>query len=167
MYDEKYVLSGKGTYDGRKPQVWLLNVRNYLAGRHEELDHVLDWIEKQNGEIAKDPSGMSGLPAIDCAGYLDLSRQLWAFLGPLVAGDPSMESAFANVERHNGLEAWRRIAEPVNDDKALVLQDLLAPVTNHQRSSDHGWVRRGLEGVGDEYSSLHGGLRESPRGRRP
>ena len=73
---------------------------------------------------------MSGVPTIDCAGYPDLSRQLWAFIGPLVAGDTSMESAFANVERHNGLEAWRRVAEPVNDDKALVLQELLAPVTN-------------------------------------
>ena len=41
-----------------------------------------------------------------------------------------MQSSFANVERHNGLEAWRKIAEPVNDDKALVLQELLAPVTN-------------------------------------
>ena len=32
---------------------------------------------------------------------------------------------FANVPRHNGFEAWRRIAEPINDDKALVRKDLL------------------------------------------
>ena len=37
---------------------------------------------------------------------------------------------FENVDRHNGLEAWRRIAEPINDDKQLILQELLAPVPN-------------------------------------
>ena len=32
--------------------------------------------------------------------------------------------------RHNGFEAWRRIAEPVKKDKALVRRDLLPLVTN-------------------------------------
>ena len=60
----------------------------------------------------------------------EVSRQLWAVLGPLVAGDPSLHSVFANVPRHNGLEAWRRIAEPINEDKILILKDFLPAVTN-------------------------------------
>ena len=72
----------------------------------------------------------------------EVSRQLWAFLGPLVAGDASMESIFANVPRHYGFDAWRRIAEPVNDDKAVILQDLLGPVTNPKGASS-------LAGFGD------------------
>ena len=87
LYNEKYVLSGKGNYDGRKPQIWLLTLRNYLAGRNEELDTVLDWVEQQIEEIPSYLSKVSGLPAINCAGFPDLSRQLWAFLGPLVAGE--------------------------------------------------------------------------------
>jgi hypothetical protein len=55
---------------------------------------------------------------------------LWALLGPLVAVDPSLHAVFANVPRHNGLEAWRRIAEPINEDKILILKDLLPAVTN-------------------------------------
>ena len=127
LYDEKFVLSGKGTYDSRKPQVWLLSLRNYLAGRNEEMDPVLDWCEAQVDFIPKEarPPAM-----VDCAEPSEVSRQLWAFLGPLVAGDASMDSIFANVPRHNGFDAWRRIAEPVNDDKAIVLQELLGPVTN-------------------------------------
>ena len=42
LYDEKFVLSDKGKYDSRRPQVWLLNLRNYLAGRHEEMDAILE-----------------------------------------------------------------------------------------------------------------------------
>ena len=34
------------------------------------------------------------------------------------------------MPRHNGLEAWRRIAEPINEDKILILKDLLPAVTN-------------------------------------
>ncbi len=55
---------------------------------------------------------------------------MWALLGPLVAVDPSLHSVFANVPRHNGLEVWRRIAEPINADKILILKDLLPAVTN-------------------------------------
>ena len=101
LYDEKFVLSGKGSYDARKPQIWLLSLRNYLAGRHEEMDPILDWCEQQLDVIprdAKPPAMMDAEPA-------EVSRQLWAFLGPLVAGDASMESIFANVPRHHGFDA--------------------------------------------------------------
>ena len=60
----------------------------------------------------------------------EVSRQLRALLGPLVASDPNLHSVFANVPRHNGLEAWRRIAEPINEDKILILKDFLPAVTN-------------------------------------
>ena len=66
---------------------------------------------------------------ISCAGYREVSRQLWAFLGTLFASNAVVNGVFENVDRH-GLEAWRRIAEPINDDKSLILQELLAPVTN-------------------------------------
>ena len=49
----------------------------------------------------------------------EVSRQSWALLGPLVATDPSLHSVFANVPRHNGLQAWRRIAEAINEEKIL------------------------------------------------
>ena len=56
LYDEKYVLSGKGIYDKVSPQVWLQSVHNYMAGRTEDMDRVLEWVEKQQGEIPKDLS---------------------------------------------------------------------------------------------------------------
>ena len=44
--------------------------------------------------------------------------------------DATTKRTFANVPRHNGFEALRRIAEPVNEDKALTRKDLLPLVTN-------------------------------------
>ena len=116
-------------YDGKFPQVWLQSIHNYMAGRKEDMDRALMWVEKQQSEIPRDPSGCAALPAIDLD-YREVSRQHWAFLGPLVSGNPVVNGVLEKFDRHNGLEAWRRIAEPINDDKQLILQELLAPVTN-------------------------------------
>ena len=75
------------------------------------------------------------LPAIDLD-YREVSRQLWAFFGPLVSGNPVVKGVFENVDRHKGLEALRRVAEPINDVKLLILQELLAPVTNPRGASN-------------------------------
>ena len=93
------------------------------------MDRVLMWVERQTSEIPRDPSGCKELPAIDLD-YREVSRQLWAFLGPLVSGNPVVNGVCENIDRHNGLEAWRQVAEPINDDKQLILQELLVPVTN-------------------------------------
>ena len=45
LYDEKYVLAGKGAYQPKSPQLWLQDVRDYLAGRCSDMDRVLDWVE--------------------------------------------------------------------------------------------------------------------------
>ena len=102
LYDEKYVLSGKGLYDGKSPQVWLQSIHHYMAGRTEDMDRVLTWVEKQQSVIPRDPSGCTALPAIDLD-YREVSRQLWAFFGPLVSGNPVVNGVFENVDRHNGL----------------------------------------------------------------
>ena len=52
---------------------------------------------------------------------------------------------FANVPRHNGLEAWRRIAEPINEDKASIRKDLLPSVTNPKGASSMDGVQGALE----------------------
>ena len=43
LYDEKYVLSGKGIYNPKAPQSWLQDLRDYVAGRMADLDAILDW----------------------------------------------------------------------------------------------------------------------------
>ena len=63
-------------------------------------------------------------------GPKEISRQLWAFLSPLVAGGASKDSTFNNVARHNGLEACWQIALPINEDKIFILQELLPIVAN-------------------------------------
>ena len=51
---------------------------------------------------------------------------------------------FANVTRHNGFEAWRRLAEPINNDKALLRKELLAGVTNPWHASNVDDVEKAL-----------------------
>ena len=62
---------------------------------------------------------------LDCASPTEASRQSWALFGSLVKDDTTVKRTFANVPRHNGIEAWRRIAELVNGDKVLVRKGLL------------------------------------------
>ena len=125
LYDEKFVLSGKGVFNAKAPQSWLQDIRDYLAGRSIDLDNVLDWAERQTIEIPMSPDQRVGdFPMfVHCpAEPRKVSRQLWAFLGPLVANDGHKTSTFNNVARHNGLEAWRQIALPMNEDKVLILR---------------------------------------------
>ena len=72
------------------------------------MDLVPDWAEQQTSEIPLVPNyGLGVFPMLDQCPVepKEISRQLWAFLGPLVAGDASKDSTFKNVTRHNGLEA--------------------------------------------------------------
>ena len=66
----------------------------------------------------------------------EISRQRWVFLGPLVASDAGKDGTFKNVARHNDLEAWRQLALPTNEDKALILQELLPAITNPKLAND-------------------------------
>ena len=65
-------------------------------------------------------------------------------LNPLVQ-DTAVNTKFSNVQRHNGLEAWRRIAEPINDDKELVRTDLLPFVTDPKPASYMDRVEAAIE----------------------
>ena len=76
---------------------------------------------------------------IDCAKYEVVSRQLWALLGA------SVKMTFANVPRHNGFEAWRKISEPVNEDKALARKELVTKVTNPRPAANVDDLSKALE----------------------
>ena len=130
LYEEKWVLSGEGKYSVSKPLKWLKGLRNYLAGRCSDMDPLLDWIERQDDEIDHDQL-LECVPMVNHAPSLkEVSKQLWAFLQPLTKDDGTMEERFANCPRHNGLEAWRMVAEPINEDKAVLRKQLLSIVTN-------------------------------------
>ena len=75
----------------------------------------------------------------------EVSRQLWAPLGGLVKNHADTKRLFANVPRHNGFEAWRRIAEPINDHKALVRKDLPPKVTNPRKVTGLDDLPKALE----------------------
>ena len=95
------------------------------------MDPLLNWIELQEEPIVVENLGPHDrVPMVNESPSLkEVSRQMCALLRPLVA-DTSVASNFANVPRHNGLEAWRQLAEPINEDKELLQKDLLPRVTN-------------------------------------
>ena len=82
---------------------------------------------------------------MDCATRAVVSQQLWALLGGLVKADATTKRAFANVARHNGFEVWRRVVEPVNEDKALLRKDLLPLVTSPKAASSMDDLTTALE----------------------
>ena len=100
------------------------------------------WAQPQPAESAK-ATDYSG--CLDCAAPEVVSPQLWALIGGLVKGDASAKRTFANVPRHNGFEAFRRIAEPVNEDKALVRKDLLSSVVHPKSATSMDNLQAALE----------------------
>ena len=128
----------------RLPLEWLQDIRDYLAGRHDEVDAVLDWIEQQSDQIDDNKFG-SNCPMVSNAPSLkEVSKQLWALLNPLVKDTP-VAGTFANVTRHNGMEAWRKLAEPMNEDKQLLQKDLLPSVTNPKAAPSPDKIEEALE----------------------
>ena len=91
-------------------------------------------------EKATDYSG-----CLDCAAPEVVSQQLWALIGGLVKGDASAKRTFANVPQHNGFEAFRRIAETVNEDKALARKDLLSLVVHPKLATSKDNLQAALE----------------------
>ena len=106
----KFILNGKGGFDAKSPQTWLQSTRDDLAGRTDELDAVLDWAEGQTEQNPAELDRIPGrFPVLQC---ISSARSCLASCGR----DSNNASFFKNVQRHNGLEAWRRIAEPSSED---------------------------------------------------
>ena len=125
-------------------------LRDYVAGRSSEMDVILDWVESRTEEITEADVTESGgsAPMIDIAGQgslKEVSRQLWAMLNPLLVNNDTVKVMFANVPRHNGLEAWRRIYEPINEDNILIRKDLLPLITNPKAASSIDAIPLALE----------------------
>jgi hypothetical protein len=148
LYDEKYITLPALTshrYDQKNPLKWLLATRDYIAGRYPEIDGLLDWVEGQTdpiGDHTMSSVNNGCLPMQDHTPSLStVSRQLWAMLAPLV-DETAIGNTFANCPRHSGLEAWRLIAEPINDDKLIIQKELLGivmhpkPATNLDKVED-------------------------------
>ena len=108
------------------------------------MDALLKWVEGQE-EFIDDTNVHHSAPMIDKAPSIkEVSRQLWAMMSPLVK-ESAIASTFANVPRLNGLEAWRRIAEPVNDDKLLLQKELLTRVTNPKLAASSEGIEKAFQ----------------------
>ena len=64
-------------------------------------------------------------------------------MSALVKSDDDARRTFANVSRHNAFEAWR-LAEPINDDKALLRKELLPWVAISRHASNVDDVKKAL-----------------------
>ena len=111
------------------------------------MDALLTWIEQQEDPIDDKLLDHGGsAPMINAAPSIrEVSRQLWALLNPLVKDAATVATTFANVPRHNGIEGWRRIAEPVNEDKLLIQKELLTKVTNPKSASSMDRIEQAVE----------------------
>ena len=66
---------------------------------------------------------------------VQISQRMWALLSPLVH-ESSVSGTFGNCPRHNGLEAWRLLALPINDDQLIVQKELLSKVMHPKSAAD-------------------------------
>ena len=67
LYDEKVHLNGKYSVDAKRPEVWLSDVRDYIAGRTRELDALLLWVESCSDEVESERAALAYPDCMDCA----------------------------------------------------------------------------------------------------
>ena len=133
-------------YDAKSHGTWMQILGDYVAGRTSEMDGILDWVEAQVKEIGDPGLNHGQQPMVHFAtGLTGVSKHLWALLGPTLSKDSSMSTVFCNVPRRNGLEAWRKVPEPINDDKTMVRKDLLLLITNPRSASSLDGIRAAFE----------------------
>ena len=89
LCDEKYHLNNTNPYDSKEPQRWLQDIHDYLSDRNSDLDRLVHWIEHQTEAVAGDYSMVPSI--IACAEIKEVSKQLWAFLGPLIRADVDLK----------------------------------------------------------------------------
>ena len=140
LYDEKYLFQSSSAYTGKGAAGWLLELRDYLAGRTDELDKLFSFLEKAADPVGNDLGWM-----LQCASNEEVSRQLWALLAALLKNDTDSMRKFRNVERHCGFRAWQVMAGGINEEKAELRRDLLSKVTNPRAATSVNDVERALE----------------------
>ena len=115
LFDPK--LATNFIYDGRThAEEWVRKIRNYFLGRCRAMEWMLAWAEKSH-----EPLNTWSLKAeADRRGeHIDVERvsaETWSFLNSCLQGDGQI--TFGLVENFNGLEAWRRLTEPVTAQSA-------------------------------------------------
>ena len=81
------------------------DINDYVSGRTRELDILLGWIEKQSEEITIDRATREYPGCLDCAPIVEVARQMWSFIGPLIKEDSEKASAYAAMS--SATMAWR------------------------------------------------------------
>ena len=149
LYDEKFTTNTVNFYNPKDVQGWLIKLRNYVAGRTPEIDGFLDWVEVQTEPIDTTMLANSGV----CMDKepVDVSRQLWAMLAALVALDEDASTVFANVQRLNGAEAYRRITEPIIENRDARRQHYQPKVTNPKSAAKLEDVAMAVEHWESDY----------------
>ena len=106
-------------------------------------------------EVRGDSHGDAvSVPSMDCMSSAEISRQLWALMGPLVAADSALRTVF-RAQHHNGLEVWRRVSGPIREDPTLIRRYLL--LLNESRSLVDRRSGSGAGGLGHQPSVFPGG----------
>ena len=65
-------------YDAKQPLEWMQTLRDYMAGRTEEIDSLLNWVELRTEPIVvEELTAGDSVPRVDRAPSLnEVSRQL-------------------------------------------------------------------------------------------
>ena len=98
-----------------KKLAWVKSTRNYLISKAGEMEDLLKWAEDFQSQPVT-PHHVQEI--IDQGHCLDsdphkLSRDLWGYLNLAIPPTSGDRVAFDNAAAGNGLDAWRRIVDPL------------------------------------------------------
>ena len=119
-----------------KKMAWSKSTRNYFISKAQEMERILKWAESfQTTTIVSqhvEDLINQGLCMDNSPGKL--SRDLWGFLNLNISGTSKDRSLFDGAVGGNGLDAWRRLLEPLGPNTEERLYTMHDRVTHPKAS---------------------------------
>jgi hypothetical protein len=132
------------------------STRNYFISKAQEMERILKWSESfQTTAISTqhiEDLNNQGLCMDHTPGKL--SRDLWGFLNLNVPAVSRNRTLFDGAVGGNGLDAWRRLLEPIGPNTEERLNTMYDSVTHPKVSKSFKEIMQDLhnwEGERDEY----------------
>ena len=128
LFEMKFALETRNQFDGNKNGThWKRIVSGHFIGQYLKMFDIFNWAEQQRNTTITTELAQSLQPWVD-DDILIISHLMWKFLNVNLT-DSAFE-IFSNVPISNGLDAWRRIMNKVNDKSPARKDELLTLINS-------------------------------------
>ena len=160
LFQEKVAQTPEFQYNGISGgQAWKVKTLNYLVGRCADAQALLSWAEAQGKRVIM-PEELHWLPVHTQNDIPVVAAHIWTYLSLCLKGKAEIVfNSGGSSQKRNGLEAWRRVIEFLNDGSQIHYLTLKDAISNPPRGVKPAELHMNLvewETKVSEYEMLNG-----------